>query len=196
MRPFFVLSAVALLVLPFAVAKEPAQPEAAPWVAAMLEARGIAPEDWEHVQVERRVFDDGAWRVETGSLRDLTQPPRAAAPDADVVVGDLAFHIMIQVSRCDGYTVEPVAENVARVGGTWDIGAHVASAQGGDVPGVDTSDPQGSVMSASAHEDYSLAGIGAVEIVENRILLFGTCLVLIGNMNGVGAFAFDQTWPA
>jgi hypothetical protein len=198
-RPAVLLIAT-LLVLPampsLAVAAEPASPEIPAWVAALLEARGVPASEWDRVQVERRVLEDGIWRVEAGSLADLATPPRPAEPAVpDAVLGNLAAHVMLQVGRCDGYSVETLAEGVTKVGGSWDVGFHVVSATALP-PGVDTADPQGSLAGASVHSDVSVAGVGAVQIQEDRIVLFGTCLALLGTMNGPGVFAFGHIWPA
>ena len=195
MRPFLVPCAVLLLVLPLAVAQAPAQADVPSWLVPWLEARGVAPEDWDEVKVERRVFEDGAWRTEAGPLDDLAQLSRAAPPRADVVMGSLALHLMLQTD-CAGYSVEPLAGDVVKVGGSWEVGLHVASVQGAFPPGVDASDPENSLLSASIHEDVSVAGVGSVVLQEDRIVLFGQCLLLVGTMSGVGVFAFGQSWPA
>lgn len=191
-----------LLAPPLAPARDAA--EAPDWLADLLEARGVHVDDWTKAQVERRTFEDGAWRVETLTLQDLAKPatlpgePAAPTPDdvPDVVAGALAHHVMYQVEGrhgCPGYAVEPVAETLAKVGGTWTGGMHYVFADP-ERPGVDMHDPAGSLTGATTHPDTSVAALGSVTIVQNRFSIFDIC-ILVGTMTGQGVFAFDETWP-
>lgn len=192
MRTILLASCLLIALMPGSTfaAEDPAAIPA--WLKARLEASGIEATAAD-IQVVRTVQTGASvetFEVPLASLPEALPGTQVAAPAApDVFVGELLQHLMVQ-SSCAGYGAQAVAVGLTRIqGASWDTGVHIALGPTGGGVAVDTaSDPTSPVIAMT--DTGMTAAAGSFTIHEDRIAIFGSCLLLIGTMSGTGAIVF------
>lgn len=204
MRTFLTILAAVLLAIPLGGAAPVAGDEGWATAAAsrVAQAHGVTLDD---LVVERLTLrpDGGVSRTlvpARGVLAELDERYGGAfgssaaaegAPLSDTVVGELPVHLMVQFSSCDGYGFSPIASDVGQIDAAWEMGIHVVVGPVAGGLGFDTGDPAAGLI-AVAHEDRSLSAIGSMWVREDRLIAFGQCIMLIGQMYGTGVFRFNE----
>lgn len=171
------------------------------WLLARLEAAGLArdPADASEVRIVRSVLDAGEARtfeVPASTLpSDDPFPPAALAPPAapDALVGQLTTHLMVQLGDCPGYGAEPFGAGIARVeGASWAVGIHLAQGPAaGGLAASTSGDPATNLVAILGTDVGMDHAVGQLAIQEDRLVLFGQCFALLGQMSGTGAWVFS-----
>lgn len=197
LRSIVLAFVLALTTLP-AASSEEATPALPAWLAERLAANGIAV-DAADLVVERTIIAEGARTTFVLPLSALpaedpfggSRVAPAEAPDA--LVGQLTFHTMLQVASCAGYGAQEVAAGVSAIqDASWDIGVHVALGPlAGGVAASTSGDPVTNAV-VILGEDFGMdVAAGELWITEDRVTLFGVCIVTLGTMTGTGAWVFS-----
>lgn len=167
------------------------------WLQAQLDARGIEV-DAADVHVIRTVTNGEETRSFEVPLSALLQDDPFAGHDVagpsvpEVLAGQLTLHLMLQFS-CDGYGAQGVGAGISAIrGASWDVGLHLALGPlAGGVAASTGGDPVTNLLIMANTDTGMTAAAGQMSITEDRIEIFGICLLLIGQSSGTGVWAFE-----
>ena len=197
LRPAFLVLTVVVACVPASLAAE-GRAELPPWVADRLVDAGHDV-DARDVRVVRTTLAAGQAHVGEVPFSALPQDdpfawPAAAAPAPvdDVVVGEMTQHIMYQVGGCAGYEAQQAAPGLVTIqDAAWTAGAHLARGPlAGGMAASTGGDPAANLVLIAATDSGMSLAAGEMTIREDRLVLFGHCLILLGTLTGTGVWDF------
>lgn len=168
------------------------------WLEERLAAEGMVV-DASDVQVLRTLRQGGEtlrYEVPLSALpaNDPFSGTTVAPGDVpEVLVGQLTQHIMLQIGDCSGYGAQEAAAGMSVVqDASWPVGIHLAlGPAGGGVAASTGGDPATNLILIFGVDSGMTLAAGDLAITEDRITIFGTCLALLGQMSGTGAWNFS-----
>ncbi|HUR67674.1 MAG TPA: hypothetical protein VM370_00380 [Candidatus Thermoplasmatota archaeon] len=196
LRTILIAACLLTVVVPMSsFAAEEETPALPAWLQAILDERGIEA-DPADIVVTRTVTHGADVHIFQVPLSAIAQADpfagtNVAAPAVpDVLVGELTLHFMLQLGNCDGYGAQAVADGVSLIqDASWDLGIHLALGPlGGGVAASTGGDPVTNTLLIAGEDSGATLAAGDLSITEDRITIFGICLLTIGTMSGTGAW--------